>query len=146
MSVKKSSPYRDILSFQDRMNRLFEETLLDASNPGRPGQWMPHVDIFEDDGSVTLKVELPGVKREDVVLDVTDRVLTISGRKVIEHENSSESFHVMERRFGSFQRSFTLPEDVSIEGIEARYEAGILEVVLPKTQSASVRKVPIIVG
>jgi len=80
------------------------------------------------------------------VLDVTDRVLTISGRKVFEHETSSESFHVMERRFGSFQRSFALPEAVSIEGIEARYEAGILEVVLPKTQSASVRKIPIIMG
>jgi HSP20 family protein len=146
MTVQKRVPFRDILSLQDRMNRVFEESLRESSLPGHPGQWMPHVDIFEDDACVTLKAELPGVKREDIMLDVSDGVLTLSGKKVFERDNSAESFHMMERRYGFFKRAFTLSEAVDIERIEARYNEGVLVVLLPKPLGSPVKRIPIIRG
>jgi HSP20 family protein len=146
VTVQKRVPFRDILSLQDRMSRVFEESLRESSLPGHPDQWMPHVDIFEDDVCVTLKAELPGVKREDIMLDVSDGVLTLSGKKVFERDNSAESFHMMERRYGFFKRSFTLSEAVDIERIEAKYHEGVLEVVLPKPLGSPAKRIPIIRG
>ncbi|MGD0210069.1 MAG: Hsp20/alpha crystallin family protein [Desulfomonilia bacterium] len=141
---KKAPTGEDLLTLQERMNRVFEENLRDTGISRSPGQWIPYVDIFEDDVSLTLKAELPGVRREDITLDITDGVLTISGRKPFEHEETAENFHAIERQYGFFKRSFTLPEVVELDSVEASYHAGVLQVVLPKPTVSASRKIPII--
>ena len=144
MTTHKKALAGDLLLLQDRMNRIFEESLRETGISRNPGQWMPHVDMFEDDASLIFKAELPGVRREDIGLDITDGILTISGKKPFEHEETAESFHVIERQYGFFKRSFTLPGSVDVNSIEAAYHAGVLEVVLPKPTDTSSRKIPII--
>ncbi len=143
-NYKKAPTGEDLLMLQERMNRVFEENLRDTGISRSPGQWIPYVDIFEDDVSLTLKAELPGVRREDITLDITDGVLTISGRKPFEHEETAENFHAIERQYGFFKRSFTLPEVVELDAVEASYHAGVLQVVLPKPTVSASRKIPII--
>ena len=82
MAIRKRSPEGDLLLLQDRMNRVFEESLRDSGLSRNPGQFVPYVDIFEDDASLTMKIELPGVRRDDIALDITDGVLTISFSKI----------------------------------------------------------------
>lgn len=144
MAIRKRSPERDLLMLQDRMNRVFEESLRDSGFSRNPGQFVPYVDIYEDDASLTIKIELPGVRRDDIALDITENVLTISGRKPFEHEDAAENFHVVERQYGFFRRSFNLTGDLDIEGVDANYHAGVLEVVLPKSAAAASRRVPVI--
>lgn len=129
---------------QDRMNRAFEESLRDSGISRTPGQFVPYVDIYEDDVSLTIKVELPGVRRDDIAIDVTDGILTVSGRKPFEHVDAAESFHVVERQYGIFRRSFNLPDALDPEGVEANYQAGVLEIVLPKSPATGSRRIPII--
>jgi HSP20 family protein len=144
MAIHKKSPTADLLLLQDRINRVFEESLRDSGTSRNPGQWIPSVDIFEDDVSLTIKAELPGVRREDVMLDITDGVLTLSGKKHFEHEDAAENFHVIERQYGPFKRSFTLPDLVDLDTVEASYHAGVLEIVLPKPINSKSKKIPII--
>jgi HSP20 family protein len=144
MPIQKKPNAGDLFLLQDRMNRVFEESLRDSGITRRPGQWIPYVDIFEDDATLTIKAELPGVRRDDIALDISDGILTLSGKRHFEHEEAAESFHVVERQYGSFRRSFTLPEAVDLEGVEASYHAGVLEVILPKFAPAGSRKIPIL--
>jgi HSP20 family protein len=139
MAIQKISPGGDLMFLQDRMNRVFEESLKDSGLNRSPGQFVPHVDIYEDDACLTIKVELPGVRREEVSLDISDGVLTISG-----NEDAAESFHVIERQYGRFKRSFNLPEGFDLNHVRANFHAGVLEVVLPKAVRAKARKIPII--
>jgi len=146
MSVVKRQSLRDLLFLQDRMNRLFENSMRDMNTISEPGEWIPHVDIYEDDSAITLKVELPGMQREDIMLDAGQGTLTISGRKQVEHAEHIECYHIMERQYGSFKRSVTFSDNVKVEDIEARYENGVLEVVLPKISQDAVRQIPITSG
>jgi HSP20 family protein len=144
MSSDRRHPLRDILYLQDKMNRVFDESIRDSGLYKTPGQWVPHVDVFEDDTSLTIKAELPGVLREDIVLDVSDRMLTLSGRKQFAHEDQSESYHMIERQYGTFRRTFNIPDVVDINKVDAKLEAGVLQIVLPKLKRSSTRKIPII--
>ena len=144
MSVVKRQSLRDLLFLQDRMNRLFENSMRDMNMISEPGEWIPHVDIYEDDGAITIKAELPGMQREDIMLDASQGMLTISGRKQVEHAEHIQCYHILERQYGSFKRSVTFSENVKIEDIDARFENGVLEVVLPKISQDAVRQIPII--
>ncbi len=146
MSVVKRYPFRDIMYLQEKMNRVFEESLQDRSAYNTAGEWVPHVDIYEDDTSITLKAEIPGVNREDVHLDISNGVLSISGKKRFAHEDRNESYHIIERQYGTFKRSFTIPEIVESDKIDARCENGVLEVFLPKSEQSVTRKIPITEG
>ena len=126
------------------MNRLFENSMRDMNMISEPGEWIPHVDIYEDDGAITIKAELPGMQREDIMLDASQGMLTISGRKQVEHAEHIQCYHILERQYGSFKRSVTFSENVKIEDIDARFENGVLEVVLPKISQDAVRQIPII--
>jgi len=143
MSSERRHPLRDILYLQDRMNRVFEESLRDSGVYGTPGQWIPHVDVFEDDVSVTIKAELPGVQREDIILDVTGGVLTLSGKKHFAHVDQTESYHMIERQYGSFRRSFNIPDVVDIDKVDAKLEDGVLRIILPKIERTPTKKIPI---
>ena len=109
---------------------------------GRPAQereyaWKPAVDIFEDDGGIQVKVDVAGVKPEDIKVEVENNVLTISGQRKLDHEEKREGYHRVERFFGSFSRSFALTDEVSADDIEAKYENGVLNLRLPKRPAAS---------
>lgn len=141
MSVLKQDNMRDLLYLQDRMNRVFEESLLERGTTA--GEWMPYVDIYEEAQSLIIKVELPGVGRDDVRLDVHDGVLSLSGSKAFNSVSRGANYHMIERQYGNFRRSFNLPEDIDAERIAAQFDKGVLTVTLPKSSPGVSRRIAI---
>lgn len=141
MNMIRWNPQRDMMNFKRQFDRLFSD--YDEEAPTRTSFWKPAVDIFETKDSLVMKVELPGVKKEDVKIDLDNNLLSISGERKFESEVKEEDYHRIERAYGQFQRSFTLPNKVDGERIEARYENGMLEVVLPKKEEAKPRQISI---
>ncbi len=132
--VKKWIPFRDLLFLQERMSRIFDEAinrysgLGDSSSPA----WSPPSDIFETEEVLTLKVEVPGVDLSEVVIEVKDNVLTLSGERLMKKNLDEEHFHRMESFYGTFKRVFNLPEMVDSGKIKANLTDGVLEVKVPK--------------
>lgn len=126
-----------------RLERLLRE--LEEEWPGirSEGGWAPALDVHEGDGKYAVSVELPGARKEDVTVECQDRVLTIRGEKKSEREEQNEKRRLVERRYGSFSRSFSLPADADAEKIEARFENGVLTLTIPKTEAAKPRAVAI---
>ena len=129
------SPFRGFFDFQNEMSRMFDEMFRGFSRRPqarveRRFEWSPAVDVFSRDGDLVIKAELPGVRREDVDITLQDGVLTISGERKETGEESGEGYLVRERLYGSFRRSFQLPEGVDEGRIRARFEDGVLEVVV----------------
>ena len=136
----------DVLNMQREINRMFdsffrsggpEETDLAAST------WSPAVDIVEQKDQYTVKVELPGVSKEDVKITMEDNVLTIRGEKKEEKETKEGSHHRIERSYGAFQRSFALPTTVKTDKIEASFKDGVLNVELPKSEEAKPKQIDV---
>ncbi len=131
-------------SMRDEMNRLFGDFLgsrwpdwpLSADRTARPQMLSPRVDIAETDGAFEISAELPGIDEKDVDVSVADGVLTIQGEKKAEHEKKEKDYHQIERSYGSFQRSLTLPSTIDIEKIAASFDNGVLKIELPKTEEA----------
>lgn len=140
MAYQRRHPLRDILELQDRMNRVFEESMRDRI----PGQCNPPVDVFEDDEVLYIRAELPGVRREDIILDFSDSVVTISGKKPFAHDNQNESYHMIERQYGSFRRRFSISHPVDGSAVQAKFESGVLEIVFPKLKNTKTRRIPIV--
>jgi HSP20 family protein len=149
MAIVRWEPFRDLLSLQERMNRLFDE-----SYRGRPasggedewalgGSWAPAVDIYEQDGNIVLKAEVPGLEPKDVDIRVENNTLTLRGERKLDHEVKRENYHRVERAYGSFTRSFTLPNVVDTDSIKADYKDGVLRVVLPKREEAKPKQISI---
>ena len=106
--------------------------------------WQPAVDIFEDEKEIVIKADLPDVKEEDIDVRVEDGQLTLKGERKFEHEEKKENYHRVERRYGSFQRTFGLPETVDAEHIVAKYDKGVLKVTLPKVEKPkNARTIPV---
>lgn len=104
---------------------------------------MPESDVVESENDIRVVVELPGMKPEDIDLDLENNVLTISGHKQEEQRNNNDTWHLSERRYGKFSRSFVLPRDVDQEGIQARFDNGVLSVMIPKSEKARRRRIEI---
>ncbi len=139
-------PFTRLRTIQDQFNRLFEDTFENypaATREGLERKWLPLVDIYEDKDSFVVKAELPGVKKEDVTIEIKDTVLTLSGERKQEGEVKKENYHRIERVYGKFTRSFTLPGSVKIEGVHAQYKDGVLEITLPKAEKAKPKSIPI---
>ena len=145
MSITRYDPFRDLRSLQDEVNRLF------STNLGRGfgdeglsrGAWMPSVDIFENKDSIVLEAELPGMNREDFELTVENNVLTLRGERRFEKKDEADNYHRVERAYGSFTRSFTLPQTVSPENAAAEYKNGVLRVTLQKREEVKARRIEI---
>lgn len=137
------SPWRDLDTLTNRLNQLFDEPFAGTGGNGTP--WMPAVNVEETADVLRLTAELPGMSREDVEIELENNVLTIRGEKSTEHEEGSEErrYHLWERRYGSFQRSFSLPRTVSPEDISAEFADGVLTVVMPKAAEARGRRIEI---
>jgi HSP20 family protein len=149
MALIRWEPAREINSLQSEMNRLFN-TFFDppTGSPGNGGarRWLPAMDLVETDDHFVLRADLPGLSEGDVNVELEDNVLTVSGERKAEHEEKKEGFYRMERSFGQFRRSLTLPEGVDADAIAATFDRGVLEVRIPKPEERKPRKVAIQVG
>jgi HSP20 family protein len=145
--VRWSDPFREFAQLQDRINRVFT----DAYGRGRQddslltsGAWVPPVDIYQNgDHEVVLKAELPDMTREDIDLTVEKNVLTIKGEKKFSSEVKEDQFHRIERHYGAFSRSFTLPQTVDSSKVSADYRNGVLTVRLPLREEAKPRQIKV---
>lgn len=152
MAIVRWEPFRDLISVQERMNRLFDEAFRGVTRPGTEedwalgGSWAPAVDIYEQGSDIVLKAELPGVNPKDVDILVENNVLTLRGERSFDQEVKRESYHRVERAYGSFSRSFTLPSVVDTDKIKADYKDGVLRVTLPKKDEAKPKQIAINVG
>lgn len=143
MTLVRWSPWRDIMSFQDEMNRLLDGPALRWGADGSAREWVPAVDISETDDGFILTADVPGMKSEDTKISVVDSVLTLKGEKKNVREESTESFHRVERTYGSFERTFSLPSSVDSGNIRAKYKDGVLEVRLPKSKEAKTQEIKV---
>ncbi len=144
--VRWMDPFRDVMGIQDRMNRLFEDFL--TRGRGREegieaGAWAPAVDIYETDNDVVVKAELPGVKKDEIGVEVKAGVLTLRGERKFEKEVKEENYHRVERSYGSFLRAFTLPTSVEEDKVSAKLAEGVLEIHLPKKAEAKPKQIKI---
>jgi HSP20 family protein len=138
-------PVRELDSLQGEMNRLFDSFFGSGNGNGanRASRWMPAMDLVETEDALVLKADLPGLKRDDVSIEVKDRVLVISGERETEHAEAIGGVHRAERSFGSFARSLTLPDGIDSEQIAADFEDGVLEVRIPKPEERKPHRVEI---
>jgi HSP20 family protein len=145
MSIVRYDPFRDLRSLQEEVNRLFTGSMpraFDDEGIAR-GAWSPSVDIYENKDQIVLEAELPGMKREDFDLSVENNVITIRGQRQFEKKDESDNYHRVERAYGSFTRSFTLPNTVTAEGANAEYKNGVLRVTLPKREETKARRIEV---
>jgi HSP20 family protein len=148
MAIVRWEPFRELATIQNEMNRLFN-TAFDAppgGNGGTARRWVPAMDLVETDDHFVLRADLPGLSQDDVNIEVEDRVLTVSGERRAEHESKSEGYHRVERAYGAFSRSLTLPEGIDADAVEATFDRGVLEVRIPKPEQRKPRKVSIGTG
>lgn len=137
------NPWRDLDQLTNRLSRAFEDGF-DFPTPSSGGDWLPAVNVEESAEELLLTAELPGMSREDVEIELENNILTIRGERAEERtEGEEKRYHLWERRYGSFQRSFTLPRTVDAEGISADFENGLLRVHMPKAPEAKGRRIEI---
>ena len=143
-TITRIDPFRELATLQDRFNSLFENF---ADSNGKEqlaqGTFVPAVDIYEDEHNLVLKLEIPGVNEDDLNVSLENNTLTISGERKFEKEEKEENFHRIERRFGSFTRTFRLPNTVDTEKVEAGYDKGILKVTLGKRAEAKPKQIKV---
>ncbi len=147
MTIVRWTPFRGMLDIQDEMNRLFDSFRTRTSDDSGSGQlaWEPSVDIAENDDEIQVHAEVPGMRKEDIKVIIQDNVLTLRGEKRQETEDKKKNYHRIERIFGSFERSFSLPSTVQADKVKASYKDGILNIVLPKAEEAKPKQIDIAV-
>jgi len=141
-------PFREFSSLQDRMNRLFQDSF------GRDTReealsttgFAPPVDVYEDEHQITLKIEVPGIEEKDIDVRIEDNTLTVHGERKFEKEEKEENYRRVERQYGSFTRSFTLPTTVDAEKVSADYDKGVLKIHLAKKAEAKPKQIKVNVG
>src|SRR5437763_16789448 len=145
MAVVRWDPFRDLSTLQDRMNRLFDDAgrTWRSDEPAATTTWSPAVDIFETEGEIVVKAELPGMDRKDITLHLENNVLTLKGERRFEKETKDENYHRIERSYGAFSRSFAFPATVDEEKIRADYKDGVLNIVLAKKEQARHKQIKI---
>jgi len=145
MAITRWDPFREVVALQNRMNSLFGN-MAENEGPLTTANFVPAVDVYEDEKKVVLKLEVPGIEEKDLDVSVENNVLTVKGERKFEKEEKEENFHRIERRYGSFYRAFTLPTTVDTEHIDAKYEAGVLKLELKKKPEAQPKQIKVNVG
>ena len=135
-------PLREMMELQRSINQLFN-TGRTTGDDVALSAWTPAVDIFEDENEYVIKLELPEVGREDVKVNLNDQTLSISGERKIENEDKRDGYHRIERSYGQFYRSFTLPPNVNAEAINAQFKDGVLRLTLPKREEAKPKQIAV---
>ena len=143
--ITRYQPFGDFTGLQN-LNRLMQEFNRGTDELLTSGTFVPAVDIYEDENYITLKVEIPGMSEKDLDIKLENNTLTVSGERKFEQEQKEENFHRIERRYGSFSRSFTLPNTVDAENVHASYENGVLSIKLAKRAEAKPKQIKVNVG
>jgi HSP20 family protein len=146
MASSSREPFIDLLAIQERMNRLLETALTEPSfgeSPDSAGAWTPPADIFETATDLVICCELPGLRQEDIDIRVVEGVLSVRGDRKVDRDNESERFHRIERSYGRFSRSFSLPVGVEQQGIAAAYRDGVLTITLKKKPESTPRRIEV---
>jgi HSP20 family protein len=142
MAITRTDPFREFATLQDRMNRLFGDIYLRDDDVSTRGNWIPPVDIYETDNhDFVLKAELPDMTREDIDVTVESNTLTLRGTKKLSSEVKEDQYRRIERSYGTFSRSFTLPNTVDAGKVSAEYKNGVLTVKLPFREDAKPRTI-----
>jgi HSP20 family protein len=140
-------PFREFATLQDRMNRLFRESYSEGRDESlTTSSFAPAVDVYEDEHKVALKIEVPGIEEKDIDVRVENNTLTVHGERKIEKEEKEENYRRVERQYGSFTRTFTLPQTVDTENVSANYDKGVLKINLPKKAEAKPKQIKVNVG
>lgn len=145
MPIVKWDPFKELVSMQDRMNRLFGDYFMKPTVGEREmtGEWLPAVDIYEDADGVVIKAELPEMDMKDIDVKIEDNTLRIRGERKMEKEEKRENYQRMERYYGSFSRIFSLPSTVDQENVKATYDRGVLKITLTKKEETKPKKINI---
>jgi len=145
MAIVRWNPVRDLLGLQEEMNMLFGDFLGPAARGNEPGivRWAPRVDIAEQNGTYELTADLPGLKKDDIKIELHDNVLTVKGEKKVEEDKKEKNYRLAERYYGEFMRAFTLPDNVNKDGIEAEFKDGVLKLTIPKTEQPKPREIEV---
>jgi HSP20 family protein len=148
MAITRWDPFRDVFTLQNRMNSLFQEFNRSQGEGDAlsTASFAPPVDIYEDEHKIVLKLEVPGMKENELDIQLENNVLTVKGERRFEKEEKEENFHRIERRYGSFYRSFTIPSTVNPESVKASYDAGVLRLELEKRAEAKPKQIKVEVG
>jgi HSP20 family protein len=141
--LSRFEPFRELSTLQDRINRAFRESYNggDRDDSLTTSSFAPAVDVYEDEHQVTLKIEVPGIDEKDIDVRVENNTLTVHGERKIEKEEKEENYRRVERQYGSFTRTFTLPTTVDTESVSATYDKGVLKIALPKKAEAKPKQI-----
>lgn len=145
-TIARLEPFRGVSALQDQFNRLFNESFRTHGEESALTSWAPAVDIYETGNELVVKADLPDVNEKDIDVRVENNLLTIRGERKFEKSVSEENFLRVERTYGTFSRSFSLPNTVNAEKIAAEYENGVLTVTLPKREESKPRQVKVMVN
>jgi len=143
MNLVRFDPYRDLSILHNHVNRLFTDTFSRGFGDEPLQAWAPAVDIFERGDDLVMRAEVPGVTKDDLDVGIEGNVLTLRGERERDKGISEENYHRIERTYGSFSRSFTLPNTVDASKIHATFKDGVLEMVLPKAEDAKPKKIEV---
>jgi len=146
MNLVRWNPRREMSMLHDRYSRFFDDPFFRIARMDEDanlGHWNPAVDLYEKDDRLVIKAELPGVDKNDIKVELKDRVLTLSGERTYDNEVKEENYYRKERSYGKFQRAFTLPADVDSDKITAEFKDGVLRVEVPKPEEKKAKQVTI---
>jgi len=149
MNLVKWDPFKELEDVSNRLNRLFSRSPAGTESNQEMlamADWTPSVDISETDSAYLIKGEIPGVKKEDVKVTIEDGMITMRGERKQEKEEKSKKFHRIERSYGSFMRSFRMPDDVDESGVKAEFKDGMINVLLPKSAKAKSKSIEVSVS
>ena len=141
--ITRFQPLSDFVSLQREMSRLFQDFGRGSEELLTSGTFVPAADIYEDEHNITIKLEVPGIEEKDLDIRLENNTLTVRGERNFEKEEKEENFHRVERRYGSFARSFTLPNSVDSDNAQASYENGILKIKLAKREEAKPKQIKV---
>lgn len=145
MALTRTNPWATLPTLQDRVNKLFDDMFPEVREGADMAlmEWRPIVDTYEKDDAIVVSAELPGVKKDDVSIDVKNNILTMSGERKHEDEINENDYYRSERFYGKFQRSFTLPDNVDADNVDASFKDGVLKITIPKTEQSAKKKIEI---
>jgi HSP20 family protein len=148
MTITRWDPYREVWTLQNRLSSLFQDYGRGhgENDSVSTAAFVPPVDVYENEHKIVLKLEVPGLKQEDLDIQIENNALTVKGERKFEEEEKEENFHRIERRYGSFFRSFKVPNTVNSEAVKASYDAGVLRIELEKRAEAKPKQIKVQVG
>lgn len=146
MQLVRWTPWREMAALQNRFNRIFDGSFFrgnSADDDLSLQHWNPVVDIYDNDDKVVIKADLPGLSKDDITIDLKNRVLTVQGERSFENEVKEEKYYRRERSYGKFCRAFTMPAEIDSDQIDAEFKDGVLKINIPKPKEQQPQKITI---